>query len=403
MGLTVPGPGARRRGPAAPSSGSTSRAARSRRSTPIDRADGSSVPLRAPERHRLRRPRRLLVQRPRRPPRAARRTARGLHYASTRRLVLPRGRVPRSTRPTASASRPTATPSTPPRPTPAGCGSGTVAGPARSTRPRSTRSGPAARTCSSACPGMQLLDSLAVDGEGWVCVATLINGGITAISPDGATVEHVPFADPLVTNICFGGDDLRTAYVTLSGTGQLVKTTWPRPGLRLAHTRLNGRRLGSRPGTPVPSPAMAQRFWVETLGCPKNSVDSDKLTGRLLADGYLACRRARRRRPRRRQHLRLHRGGPPGVDRHDPRPQRRPPRRRRGRGDRLHGRALRRRAGRALPEVDRGRRLRRPGHRRPSTGWVPVSIGLGRRVDRRAGARPAQPAPARRRPRRGPT
>jgi ribosomal protein S12 methylthiotransferase len=32
---------------------------------------------------------------------------------------------------------------------------------------------------------------------------------------------------------------------------------------------------------------MVQRFWVETLGCPKNSVDSDKVTGRLLADGYL--------------------------------------------------------------------------------------------------------------------
>jgi len=30
-----------------------------------------------------------------------------------------------------------------------------------------------------------------------------------------------------------------------------------------------------------------RRFWVETLGCPKNSVDSDKVAGRLLADGYL--------------------------------------------------------------------------------------------------------------------
>lgn len=28
-----------------------------------------------------------------------------------------------------------------------------------------------------------------------------------------------------------------------------------------------------------------QRFWVETLGCPKNQVDSDKLVGTLLADG----------------------------------------------------------------------------------------------------------------------
>ncbi|HEX4866269.1 MAG TPA: SMP-30/gluconolactonase/LRE family protein [Acidimicrobiales bacterium] len=86
-------------------------------------------------------------------------------------------------------------------------------------------------------PGMQLLDSLAVDGEGWVCVGTLVNGGITAISPDGETVEHTPLADPLVTNICFGGPDLRTAYATLSGTGQLVAFDWSRPGLRLAHAR----------------------------------------------------------------------------------------------------------------------------------------------------------------------
>jgi gluconolactonase len=82
---------------------------------------------------------------------------------------------------------------------------------------------------------MQLLDSLAVDGEGWVCVGTLVNGGITAISPDGATIEHTPMADVLVTNICFGGPDLRTAYCTLSGTGTLVAVDWPRPGLRLAY------------------------------------------------------------------------------------------------------------------------------------------------------------------------
>ena len=30
---------------------------------------------------------------------------------------------------------------------------------------------------------------------------------------------------------------------------------------------------------------MAQLFWIETLGCPKNQVDSDKLLGTLLADG----------------------------------------------------------------------------------------------------------------------
>ncbi len=31
---------------------------------------------------------------------------------------------------------------------------------------------------------------------------------------------------------------------------------------------------------------MTRRYWLETLGCPKNQVDSDKLAGTLLADGY---------------------------------------------------------------------------------------------------------------------
>lgn len=82
-------------------------------------------------------------------------------------------------------------------------------------------------------PGYQLLDSLAVDGAGNVCVATLVNGGITVISPDGSSVEHVPTGDPLTTNICFGGPDLRTAYITLTGQGKLAAMEWPRPGLKL--------------------------------------------------------------------------------------------------------------------------------------------------------------------------
>lgn len=84
--------------------------------------------------------------------------------------------------------------------------------------------------------GYQLLDSLAVDGEGWVCVATIVNGGVTAISPDGSQHEHHATGDLLTTNVCFGGDDLRTAFVTLSSSGRLVSMPWPRPGLALAHT-----------------------------------------------------------------------------------------------------------------------------------------------------------------------
>jgi gluconolactonase len=81
-------------------------------------------------------------------------------------------------------------------------------------------------------PGFQLLDSLAVEASGKVCVATIINGGITVFDEDGTT-EHFAFPDLIVTNICFGGADMRDAWITASGTGKLYKCRWPRPGLKL--------------------------------------------------------------------------------------------------------------------------------------------------------------------------
>ncbi|HYW91581.1 MAG TPA: SMP-30/gluconolactonase/LRE family protein [Gammaproteobacteria bacterium] len=83
-------------------------------------------------------------------------------------------------------------------------------------------------------PGMKLLDSLAIDSRGYVCVATLVDEpGINSIAPDGSTIEFMGFDDPLPTNICFGGKDLKTAYVTLSASGRLVRCTWPVAGLPL--------------------------------------------------------------------------------------------------------------------------------------------------------------------------
>jgi len=82
-------------------------------------------------------------------------------------------------------------------------------------------------------PGLQLLDSLAVDSAGNICVATIHNGGITVLPPDGSHLHHVPMPDPITTNICFGGADLKTAFITLSSTGKLVAMDWPRPGLAL--------------------------------------------------------------------------------------------------------------------------------------------------------------------------
>jgi len=83
--------------------------------------------------------------------------------------------------------------------------------------------------------GFQRFDSLAVDATGNVCVATLITGCISVIAPDGRLVRQVAMPDPVTTNICFGGPGLRTAYVTLSGTGQMVAMEWPEAGLPLAY------------------------------------------------------------------------------------------------------------------------------------------------------------------------
>ena len=83
--------------------------------------------------------------------------------------------------------------------------------------------------------GFQRFDSLAVEASGNISVATLISGCISVIAPDGKLLRQVKMGDPVTTNICFGGTDLRTAYITLSGIGQLVALPWPEPGLALAH------------------------------------------------------------------------------------------------------------------------------------------------------------------------
>lgn len=84
-----------------------------------------------------------------------------------------------------------------------------------------------------AMEGYQRFDSLAVDADGNVCVATLMSGHITVIAPDGQVLRKVKTPDIYTTNICFGGPDRRTAYITLSGIGQLVAMDWPEAGLEL--------------------------------------------------------------------------------------------------------------------------------------------------------------------------
>ena len=134
-----------------------------------------------------------------------------------------------------------------------------------------------------------------------------------------------------------------------------------------------------------------RRVAVVTLGCARNEVDSEELAGRLAADGLDPRRRARRRRRRPGQHLRVRRGREEGLRRHAAgrrRPQgRRRPARRRGR--RVPGRAVRRAAGRGAARGRRRARLRRL-RATSARGWP--RIVAGERPEAHAPTRPAAAA-----------
>lgn len=77
------------------------------------------------------------------------------------------------------------------------------------------------------------LDSLAMTAAGNVVLGTLVAGELTTVSPAGEVLDVVMFPDVMPTNVCFGGPQMRTAYVTLSMTGRLARMPWREPGLVL--------------------------------------------------------------------------------------------------------------------------------------------------------------------------
>ena len=81
--------------------------------------------------------------------------------------------------------------------------------------------------------GLKRFDSLAVEKNGYVCVGTLVDGGISVISPSSGLLEFWSLDDPYITNICFGGNDFKTAFITASYQGMLLKANWHREGLKL--------------------------------------------------------------------------------------------------------------------------------------------------------------------------
>ncbi len=99
----------------------------------------------------------------------------------------------------------------------------------------------------AAFPGSSVLDSLALDEQGNIYVATMVpsgndpgvSGGITVVSPQGDILDFVEIRlpgkmpEPLPSNICFGGQDMKTAFITCGGTGHLIAMPAGIAGLRL--------------------------------------------------------------------------------------------------------------------------------------------------------------------------
>jgi ribosomal protein S12 methylthiotransferase len=74
------------------------------------------------------------------------------------------------------------------------------------------------------------------------------------------------------------GDRLTPGVGASQSSGALPSHISLRPGFP--------RRVGRKPARAASRvDIVAERYWIETLGCPKNQVDSEKLVGALVAEG----------------------------------------------------------------------------------------------------------------------
>jgi gluconolactonase len=78
-------------------------------------------------------------------------------------------------------------------------------------------------------------DGFCVDADGRFYVASTIEHGIRVVDSDGTVLDFLAIeGEGLTTNCCFGGDDLRTLFVTDAIPGDLVAFEgMPTPGLPL--------------------------------------------------------------------------------------------------------------------------------------------------------------------------
>ena len=78
------------------------------------------------------------------------------------------------------------------------------------------------------------LDGMCFDVEGRLLIAGCGSSSVYVLAPDLRRLEQtIAFSDPDNTNVCFGGDDHRTLFVTQATSGRVVSIQWPVPGMRL--------------------------------------------------------------------------------------------------------------------------------------------------------------------------
>jgi gluconolactonase len=85
--------------------------------------------------------------------------------------------------------------------------------------------------------------AIAEDGSVWVAIA---NGGrVSVLEPDGSLRAELPVPMPMVTSVCFGGEDLRDLYIVTgsrggprANRGTIYRTRVDIPGLPIAPARV---------------------------------------------------------------------------------------------------------------------------------------------------------------------
>jgi gluconolactonase len=82
-------------------------------------------------------------------------------------------------------------------------------------------------------------DGFAFDIAGNILCCGWETGRIHVFAPGSPVcVETIAFEDDGITNVCFGGPEFSTLYVTESKRGRVVATEWKRPGMQLFNDRV---------------------------------------------------------------------------------------------------------------------------------------------------------------------